>query len=277
MALAGLGVVLAVQASANTRLRANNEALALAQRETAAERDAARAINAFLVDDLLAQANPENNPVEGKVTVLEILDRAADRVPGRFDRQPQVEAAIRLTIGMTYRGLGQYPKSEPHLRAALETRSRRPRSRARRHPDRPRRRRHDPPGSGPARGGRAPVSTVPGGRRRVLGPEHPDTLASSNNLALLVQQRGRLDEAESLLRQCLEIKRRVLGSEHTETLTTMQNLAILYSQMGRNSEAEPLLVEAYADGCRACGPEQPTHADRAQQPRDREPVTGTAR
>lgn len=258
VAMAGLAVVLAVQARANTRLQVKNQALAAAQQETATERDTARAINAFLVDDLLAQANPDNNPVEDKVTVLEILDRAAERVPGQFDRQPQVEATVRLTIGTTYHGLGQYPRAESHIRAALDTR-----------------RRVLGPEHADTLTALDTFATVIQdqsrldeaeplfrrcleARRRVLGPEHPDTLSSASNLGVLVQLRGRLDEAESLLRSCLEVERRVNGSEHIRTLGAMQNLGSVYIEMGRNGEAQPLLAEAYAVACRLLGPENPT-------------------
>jgi len=42
------------------------------------------------------------------------------------------------------------------------------------------------------------------GRRQVLGDQHPDTLASINNLATLLQASGRLEEAEPLYREAIE-------------------------------------------------------------------------
>ena len=38
-------------------------------------------------------------------------------------------------------------------------------------------------------------------RQRVLGPEHPDTLLSMNNLALAMESQGKAAEAEALHRQ----------------------------------------------------------------------------
>jgi hypothetical protein len=46
-------------------------------------------------------------------------------------------------------------------------------------------------------------------RRRVLGPEHPDTLASMNNLAAVYNDESKYPQAEALDSQALEIKRRV--------------------------------------------------------------------
>ncbi len=71
----------------------------------------ADAINSFLIDKLLRQAAPENNPVAKKVTLQEILDRASAQVGASFPGQPEVEADIRLTLGKTYHDLGDYAKS----------------------------------------------------------------------------------------------------------------------------------------------------------------------
>ena len=72
--------------------------------ELQARKEAAKAegINHFLLDNLLGEATPENNPVASKVTLLEVLDRAAAQVGSSFRDQPEVEAEIRLAIGGTY-------------------------------------------------------------------------------------------------------------------------------------------------------------------------------
>lgn len=67
----------------------------------------AQAVNDFLQNDLLAQASaatqsgPSAKP-DPHLEVRTALDRAAARIAGKFDRQPEVEAAIRDTIGQTY-------------------------------------------------------------------------------------------------------------------------------------------------------------------------------
>ena len=43
------------------------------------------------------------------------------------------------------------------------------------------------------------------GSERVLGPTHPDTLVSLNNLAKLLQAQGKLDEAEAYYRCASEM------------------------------------------------------------------------
>ncbi|KAF2679132.1 hypothetical protein K458DRAFT_394282 [Lentithecium fluviatile CBS 122367] len=62
-------------------------------------------------------------------------------------------------------------------------------------------------------------------RESMLGKEHPDTLKSMGNLALMYTNQGRWKEAEELEVQVLETRKRVLGEEHPGTLTSMGNLA----------------------------------------------------
>ena len=80
------------------------------------EADKAEAINDFLTQDLLVQVEPGNNQVVNRVTLQEVLDRAADRVEERFRDRPEIESSLRWTIGQTYHGLGAYAKAEQHLR-----------------------------------------------------------------------------------------------------------------------------------------------------------------
>jgi hypothetical protein len=62
----------------------------------------------------------------------------------------------------------------------------------------------------------------------VLGPDHPDTLQSRNNLAVDYQDAGRTDEAITLLEQVLADRERILGVDHPNTLCSRNNLANAY-------------------------------------------------
>jgi len=64
--------------------------------------------------------------------------------------------------------------------------------------------------------------------RRVLGPEHPNTLGSMHLLAMVYIRLAKYAQAEALDSQTLEMRRRVLGPEHPDTLGSMNNLAIDY-------------------------------------------------
>ncbi|KAI8632211.1 kinesin light chain [Xylariaceae sp. FL1651] len=74
----------------------------------------------------------------------------------------------------------------------------------------------------------------------VLGREHPDTLKSMNNLALVLQDQGKYEEAETIHRQTLQIKEGVLGREHPDTLQSMNNLALVLQDQGKYEEAETI-------------------------------------
>ncbi|HVN04508.1 MAG TPA: serine/threonine-protein kinase [Bryobacteraceae bacterium] len=94
-------------------------------------------------------------------------------------------------------------------------------------------------------------------RRRVLGPQHPDTLTSMNSLGASLAGQGRYAEAEKLNRATLEMRRRVLGPEHPDTLKSMSNLAIALRGEGRFAEAEKLNRETLEIRRRVLGPEHP--------------------
>ncbi|MEJ2703724.1 MAG: serine/threonine-protein kinase [Sedimentisphaerales bacterium] len=70
-------------------------------------------------------------------------------------------------------------------------------------------------------------------KKRVLGGEHPDTLISMNNLALLHYYQGRYGEAEALCLKTVKTMKRVLGEDHPNTLTLMNTLTSLYLIKGR--------------------------------------------
>jgi tetratricopeptide (TPR) repeat protein len=70
------------------------------------------------------------------------------------------------------------------------------------------------------------------GRVRVLGPGHPDTLASRNNLGHAYQEAGRVPEAIALFEQALAAGTRVLGPGHPTTVSSRVNLAGAYRDAG---------------------------------------------
>ena len=89
----------------------------------------------------------------------------------------------------------------------------------------------------------------------VLGPHHPDTLASRNNLAGTYRASGRLDKAIALYEQTLEDSIRGLGTDHPSTLTSRLNLAGAYQAAGRLSEAIPLYEQVFSGRSRVLGPD----------------------
>ena len=90
-----------------------------------------------------------------------------------------------------------------------------------------------------------------------LGPDHPRTLTSRNNLAVAYQDAGRLDEAIPQYEQILADRTRILGLEHPDTLLSRSNLAGAYLESGRLDKAIELLEQNLADRTRILGPNHP--------------------
>jgi tetratricopeptide (TPR) repeat protein len=72
----------------------------------------------------------------------------------------------------------------------------------------------------------------------VLGKEHPSTLNSMNNPALVLGDQGKYEEAEQMHRQALQLKEKVLGKEHPDTLKSINNLAVVLRNQEKYEEAE---------------------------------------
>ena len=92
---------------------------------------------------------------------------------------------------------------------------------------------------------------------RVLGEDHPDTLASRNNLAGAYESAGRLTEAITLFEQVLPDRIRVLGEDHPDTLASRNNLAYAYHAAGRLTEAITLYEQVLPDRIRVLGEDHP--------------------
>ena len=256
-----LALVIGVVASTREAVRAHKAELAAEEQRKRADQEAtaARAVSDFLQNDLLAQASASNqsSKPDPELKVRTALDRAAARIHGKFEQQPELEAAIQDTIGRTYYQLGLYPEARKQLERALDlyrrtlgeenpktltTMSRLGRTAWLQ---------AEYPEAGTL------LSRAVLVQRRVLGTDNPDTLYSMNNLANVYRAQGKDSEAEALYSQTLEIRRRVLGPEHPDTLTSTNNLANVYWSQGKYAQAETLYRQAMTTQRRVLGPEHP--------------------
>ena len=94
-------------------------------------------------------------------------------------------------------------------------------------------------------------------RRRVLGPNNPQTLASETDLAWIFRRQGHSAQAESLLRQTLATEQHVLGPANPETIKATSDLAVVLSDEGHYPEAEKMFREVLASRQRTLGPSHP--------------------
>jgi tetratricopeptide (TPR) repeat protein len=92
-------------------------------------------------------------------------------------------------------------------------------------------------------------------RQRVLGPEHPDTLAARHDLAHWTGLAGDPVAARDLLAMLLRALERVLGPEHPNTLTVKGNLASWTGQAGDLAAARNLVADLVPALERVLGPE----------------------
>jgi serine/threonine protein kinase len=229
-----------------------------AQAETAT----AQAVVDFLQNDLLAQASankqagPKTKP-DPDLKIRTALDRAAERIEGKFAKQPEVEAEIRQTIGQTYNDLGLYPEARKQLEQAL-TQRRRVLG-----PDNPKTIEtmlslgltalmQDKYAEAEEIDNRALEIS-----RRVLGPENPVTLKCTSAVVKLYLAQHNDSQTEALAKQALEISRRVLGPEHPDTLHAAGNLAASYAGQGKYAQDAALLAPVLEISRRVLGPEHP--------------------
>jgi tetratricopeptide (TPR) repeat protein len=94
-------------------------------------------------------------------------------------------------------------------------------------------------------------------REKMLGKEHPHTLASMGNLAQALSEQGKYTEAEKINRETLALREKVLGKEHPHTLAGMHNLALSLHNQGKYVEAENINRETLALREKILGKEHP--------------------
>jgi eukaryotic-like serine/threonine-protein kinase len=215
-------LVLTATFSAWQALRATRaQALAEQQRQEAAQQAAvANAMNEFLTEDLLRQADVCKAEAHASpnrdIRLLEIVNRASEGVSTRFAGQPLVAAKIHLTAGSVYAGLGETEKAEHHLRAAKA------------------------------------LYVIH------AGTDDPRTLEVDHALAVLLRvNRAAYEETETLIRHVLNVRQRTLGEAHRETISSSIELARLRSFRGAHDDAEELLGDAIRNATLTLGPDHP--------------------
>ncbi len=211
--------------------------------ELRARREAARAaaINKFLLQDMLAAADPSNDGY--KVTVVDVLARAAETIPERFADDPRIAAELHRTIGATYVSLGAPKEGVDDLRRAVEL------FESTVGPD-------DPVTLDTAYllGGallnldsmeeaetvfRSTLTRV----RTVLGESHEQTLDVMVSLGETLQKMRRFAEAEELLTTALDRARKKFGPRSRLVFTASNSLSAALLAQKKFDEAKPVLFE----------------------------------
>ena len=208
-----------------------------------AENVRARAVIDFL-HDMLASADPNRSGVR-EVTVREILDDAASRLDaGTLADQPEVEAAVRSTLGVAYLALARMEEAERHLRRALALRVEQD------DPSLVAEAEHDL--------GKLLVRTEQleeaedhlqaalAVHRRLAGERSREV---ADDLAILAMLRNKLDRNEeslALKQQVLTIRRELFGEQDETVAAALHDLGFQYMILRDYPNAERTLREAVA-------------------------------
>lgn len=104
------------------RLQKERDLAIAAQIQAQYESQTARAINGFLLEDLLPLSDP-NVSQDAEIQLRTFLQRAAAGVPARFHDRPEVAVQLHTTLGRSLRGLDEFESAQEqfeqaHARAA---------------------------------------------------------------------------------------------------------------------------------------------------------------
>ncbi|MCH8252406.1 MAG: serine/threonine protein kinase [Planctomycetes bacterium] len=221
----------------------------LARRARAAESQAlSDAASARAITTLLQETLASGDPQTGRgpdYTVREALDAAAARVDTELADQPEIESALRRTIGATYVSLSMFKEAEPHLTRALDL------CRAIHHRD------HVDVAEGLS--ALATVRSFQGDAaaavglireslemsRRLFGPSHALVAKRTRQLGLYLKAMSRYDEASPLLQDAIDLSGALGDDGVDELIQAINDLAHLRLLTGRNDDAFDLLRRAY--------------------------------
>lgn len=117
--LAGLVLSLVVALHALAEARAQRDLARAAEAEAARQARIAASVNVFLVDDLLGAANLDERPNADRLTLVEVVEAAANGLRDDGSLEPEAEADIRVALGRALASLGRFqPAAASFERAA---------------------------------------------------------------------------------------------------------------------------------------------------------------
>lgn len=92
---------------------------------------------------------------------------------------------------------------------------------------------------------------------RQSGAEGVEAALSHSQLAALLVDRKKPQEAETHFRKALDLRSKLLSGDHPDIALAQNNLAALYYDLGRHDEAQPLLEKALVSREKTYGKEHP--------------------
>lgn len=216
-----------------------NAAAELARQEALSEAEKAKAINRYVLTDMLEAANPWKMGRE--VKVIDVLERSVPKIDEAFAEQPEVAAAVRHSLGSCYASLGLSEEAVVLLREALSVRVEL---------------------LGPAHLDVLEtkrrlaellfiaheweecirlITDVHEGWREAFGEDDPRTLDVLADVGVCTFGGGEVDTGIEIVEGVLEICLEQLGESADETIDSMRKLGTLYLARDRYAEALELM------------------------------------
>ncbi|MCG8468491.1 MAG: serine/threonine-protein kinase [Gemmatimonadetes bacterium] len=203
---------------------------------------------------VLGAARPDR---DGRaVTVLEVMREASESIGEEFRDQPDVEAAIRSTIGYTYAGLGLFDESQAQLERSLTVLRELPETE-------PARLAQAIGDVGRLQHSRAIYDSARASYGRAIemyrtrAPDHWGLEESLNDLAALLTEQGESAEALALYQETLTLHRARYGDDDPEVGQVLTSMASAHLQLGQREIAVDYLAQAAEIFSRHDGSEQP--------------------
>lgn len=160
-----------------------------------------------VLDYMLRIVSTMENIKGSEVKAAAILDAAASKIDSVYSHQPEVEAAVRATVGQFYMELGLHGPAEQHLRRALGIRQKVLGDEAPESLESMRKLAALLRMQGRFDEAQLIIGQTVETSRRVLGQNHPETIAALGETAQLREAQGRLADAAELSRQVVELAR----------------------------------------------------------------------
>ncbi|MGH2897730.1 MAG: tetratricopeptide repeat protein, partial [Solirubrobacteraceae bacterium] len=188
--------------------------------------------------------SPESGASVNQITARELLERGADRL-NESQQPPEIRAALKHTLGVVYRKLGDNQQAEKLLDEAVSARERIPGAEL------------DlaeslyqlgsiAPERGRAQLGETALQRALDIRTRLLGPDDLTVADVLEALAANVGYKIPVGKAEEDSRVALDIRRKHFRSGDPRLLPSIVGLAAVYSVVGRYAESDALFGEALA-------------------------------
>ncbi len=219
------------------------------------ERDRADHIADFMTG--IFKVSDPNETVGQAVTAREVLDKAAKDISSNLSKEPELQAQLLHVMGRAYLNLGLYARAEAIFWQGIQASKSYGADESRETLNTT----HDLAWAvyqqGRVREAQDIARQLLETQRRVMGPEHPDTLATMEELAYTVcgEGKGQCGEGITITQDVLEKQKRSLGPDAFYTLVTMDNLAIMLAGDGRLDEAIKLQQDSLEKHLRVLGPE----------------------